>query len=42
MDEQVVRLCELPVAELADEPLFWLGKGHSLMLLLKQMLKNKK
>ncbi len=23
MDEQVVGLCELPVAELADEPLLW-------------------
>ena len=41
MDEQVVGLGELPVAELANEPFLGLGKHGSMWLLLvKHMLKK--
>jgi hypothetical protein len=41
MDEQVVRLGELPVAKLADESLFRLCRYHSICGPVEHMLKNK-
>jgi hypothetical protein len=40
MDEQVVGLGELPVAELADKPLLRLCNGSTLLLVLQHVLKN--